>query len=746
MSDSPGPVEAAAHHHHDGPGSKPVSPDLGEKEEVTRGGVMNISADDAIQLVEDVVKDWSEKYMHYTRYIGATNPKHKVKLETTFSLPSQEQPVPVAVARVHFQLNLRTKELSYTFENENVQHGEKIGTLAPGKFEMWLDRIHRDKMEVRKLHALTTPFEEMRLASPAAAYDESESEGEEDDAEKDGVDEEQAGKNWLQVMNGNGGQDTLQVSERLSNIFDAADEESEGLLSHREVADLLYATPLGLTDWDIKLLLTTAHENKVGLIEYKPFVQAAPEIIEALLKRRAAFISRKQPNATVTYEAVELCFADELEETGRTLREQFNAADPNQTNLLPRNAFKSCLLSKPDRFSPQEVQMLMQMVKENESSQVPYDDFIFLMQQLRIDAFHNALVETDVESLRVHLILLIRREEVTRSFQLPIWTLRRVLLSADQLCLSRIQVHVLLSIVKPNEYGWVDVHYFLRICCTVIPLMFDAAKFMEKADLVAKEKADAQAREELEELQGLTGGMASKANKGNEEEAAEDTHAQGLDKEAVEKTLIHHLTTHDEKRSAHHTLEIAVFLNAMKHEQVAQCQLSDSEMRGFIAEANLDEQGEIAYVEHVKTWVPILFEVRKSRVYDGIVSKDWGSESAPLVDLSRFEEVFPVLHGVAPSPYEDSPEKGSHASGTLGGELGTKDSKRGSSGTLRETGEKESRKSSKIMNVARASARFMHNKSISIEQDSGNESKRSSMKQNRGSVRGGGSGSKEPNA
>ena len=32
-----------------------------------------------------------------------------------------------------------------------------------------------------------------------------------------------------------------------------------------------------------------------------------------------------------------------------------------------------------------------------------------LLQQLRIDALHNALVETDVGALRIHLILLARR-------------------------------------------------------------------------------------------------------------------------------------------------------------------------------------------------------------------------------------------------------------------------------------------------------------------------------------------------
>lgn len=32
-----------------------------------------------------------------------------------------------------------------------------------------------------------------------------------------------------------------------------------------------------------------------------------------------------------------------------------------------------------------------------------------LLQQLRIDALHNALVETDIAALRIHLILLARQ-------------------------------------------------------------------------------------------------------------------------------------------------------------------------------------------------------------------------------------------------------------------------------------------------------------------------------------------------
>merc|ERR1712224_926135 len=144
--------------------------------------------------------------------------------------------------------------------------------------------------------------------------------------------------------------------------------------------------------------------------------------------------------------------------------------------------------------------------------QVPYDDFTKLLEQLRIDSLHNALVETDVESLRVHLILHLppRGESFVSEAVLPVWVLRKVLLSADQLCLSRMQIHVILSIVHPSEHGEVDVEYFLRVVCTVIPSMFDAATFMEKASTIQKEKADALAKAELEELQGLTSSLATK--------------------------------------------------------------------------------------------------------------------------------------------------------------------------------------------------------------------------------------------
>jgi len=342
----------------------------------------------------------------------------------------------------------------------------------------------------------------------------------------------------------------------------------------------------------------------------------------------------------VNLEAIDLCYGEEIEEVGRAAREAFAAQDVAGKNTLTRHEFRSCLQSKGERFSNQEVQMLMQMAKEDEYGQVPYDDFSVLLQQLRIDALHNALVETEVQSLRVHLILLMRREGLDHDWVLPVWTLRNVLLHADQLCLSRMQIHVILSIVHPDEFGAVDAEYFLRVCCTVIPYMFDTTVFMEKASTIAKDKADAQAKQELEELQGLSSSLAKRRT---EDEDQEDVQANAPDRDSVEKALIHVGNQADDKHRQ--VLEAGKFLEAMHHEQVLQCQLSDAELRGFIAEAEIDERGEISYVDHIKTWVPILFELRKSRIYDAIFAKDWGSDATHFVDLSQYEAQFPLLPG-----------------------------------------------------------------------------------------------------
>lgn len=600
---------------------------------------------DIIDMVQQELSRWKcENYMHITRALGATQ-FGVVRLQSIFSKPTQEQPVPTAVVCVYFFFHTESGRLTYQFEQESVLHTVGGQSLAPGRFEKWLDRIIGDKLQVRQLQPLATPFEASRLVPPAMPDFPAEVQEESVDDEAE-VGAEKPGTGPLpsqtKAQTFEQAAEALPLSTLLVNIFDAADEEDEYELTHKEVSDLLYATPLGLTDWDIKLLLTTATERDTGRIEYKPFVAEAPGIIEALRGRRADFDARCEHRVQVGMDAIELCYGEEIEEVARAAREAFAAVDTTGRGELPRSEFRRCLVSRCERFSSMEVQMLMQMCKEDDFGMVPYDEFNLLLQQLRIDALHNAVVETKIEILRVHLIQLSRNEGFQDTV-IPIWDLRILLLSADQLCLSRMQIHVILMVVHPDEHGYVDFEYFLRVCCTVIPHMFDAFALKEKAEAIAKEKADELDKKEMEELQGL---QSSLAKRRMDEEDQEDAQANAPDRDAVEKALIHVCNVADEKHRQQPTLDVRRFLEAMRQESVQACQLSDPEMRGLIAEAEIDNVShEIAYVEHIKTWVPIVFELRKSRVYDGILNKDWGFDATHLVSLAAYEEKFPTYEG-----------------------------------------------------------------------------------------------------
>lgn len=615
------------------------------RDELSRNLVIGgVTVESAVKQVEDELVNWKcDKYLHQTRAVEVIDGT-VLQLETKFSLPTQECPVPTAVVCVYFHLDTSTGNLTFRFEREEVQHELEGQGLTAEMHQRWLDRIIANKLQVRQMHHLVTSFEQTRLeASPGRIeyYMQEDSSGVASEAPDSPV-----------SLLGESTQDlTLQskvdVGALLTNIFDAADEEGEFELTHREVADLLYATPLDLADWDIKLLMTTATELETGKIQYKPFLQAAPDTIDALHKRRASYNERlkaqSQNMSLVSEETILLCYGDEIDDVGRAVEDSCRNVDSSGCGILTRHEFRNCLTLHTERLSLQEISMLMQMCEEDDMGNVPYDAFPLLLQQLRLDSLMNSLVETDVAMLRAHLILLACRMGLQSDNIMSIWDLRDVLQGANQLCLSRMQIHVILSIVVPDREYNVDICYFLQVCCTIIPWMFDINVVVQTSAMIAKEKADAQAQAELEELQKLQA-AAIKQKRGADEEVEEDAQAKIPDSDSVEKSLMLFCSQADGKVGRkQQTLAVKGFVEVMSSEAVQQaCQLSESEIRGIVAEAETDERGEVAYAEHIKLWVPIIFELRKSKIYEGVLAKEWGPEEEHLVDLSKYEPQFPI--------------------------------------------------------------------------------------------------------
>jgi len=238
------------------------------------------------------------------------------------------------------------------------------GTIKNGFLENYLDRHIAEKKIVKgSASFLVTDYESTRLKLPDdAEYDGEESAEEAGDSDEEGYAGPKMSIPNIGIMRGSQGElheirpgsggnkhdpemaeavkaalrqagllcDKVEppssVADLLLNVFDAADENNAGELPHYEVALLLGAllAGMGLELWDIQTLLTAAQENEDGLIQCKPFIQAAPEIIEELRRRRLAYNARGLPGVEISPDAVKHCFGDEASEIAAALMELFD--------------------------------------------------------------------------------------------------------------------------------------------------------------------------------------------------------------------------------------------------------------------------------------------------------------------------------------------------------------------------------------------------------------------------------------
>ncbi|PFH38198.1 hypothetical protein BESB_005390 [Besnoitia besnoiti] len=764
----------------------------------------------------DLVRNCTNKYEFSIQFVER-NPTADIFLyRVTLSSPTPQKPVPEAEAHVHFQLrgwflkSLHASQVTgrslddvnaavgnspliaekpdgqppilFWFENQDLKHTPEQ-TLVPGKFERWIDRIVRDKLQLRRQHTQRTAFEVSRMTASGAAIEALLQAQKEacvsaaheaefaaganaqrealsaaaTEAARRAETEARAGQEGILTprMLFETPQEELPLSHVLQKVFDAADEAKEGKLPQRTVADLLLASPLGLQRWDLLLLLASAaHEDRQGYIHYRDFVEQAPSIIRTLRDRRKA--SGGLNPCRVTDEAIQLCYKDEMEDTWRILREVFEGAESSAaaTGKLSRGLFLDCLQSRADRLSSREVTLLMQMAPTDENGSVSFYAFPSMLRILRRESINHAVLEVNRAALGEEILSALNKIGCDEHSFLPLWILREVL-GGTQLCLSRMQIHALLCMLTFDRLGLVHCAHLLEVVCVVAPQLFDCRLFMERAELIAKEAADAAARAEMEELQGLTGKSRRKQSVKepgmHRGDGIEDSEQGELpDKETVEKTLIHLFTVIDDKRRG--VIPVQTFLSAMRYwaagaganpqgaalrsspaqllqpaglleseslreafvgllssagsssagrpasaasaggaagagssgpspspgglgspssgavephggshagaaaaaaerryaDVVASCRLSVQEVTGILAEAEVDEQQqEVAYHEHIRTWIPIVFEMRKSPVFNQLIHSQLeplGAEDggpAPLAATADALEVDP---------------------------------------------------------------------------------------------------------
>jgi hypothetical protein len=468
--------------------------------------------------------------------------------------------------------------------------------------------------------------------------------------------------------------------------------------------------------------MTSAQENDDGFIECKPFIQAAPEIVQALRKRRMAYRARGLPGVEIPLDAVKHCFSEEAHVTANQLTKIFEQMTQEDSTIgrwsegtaersatkgshnrgskgspglalksgagnaiedaseermlvgIKRRFCQDCVTSLPERLSPQEAMRLLQMLPEDEDGFIRVDELAENLEHLRTEAMLNALVESDVLSLRTHLVLRFRHLGLEENGKMRVWVIKQALLQADQVCLTRLQIHVLLCLAEYDAFGLVDIAKFLCMCCAIIPHMFDARLFVETAGHLIQEHAESLRRAENEELAAL--GAARNTKTAQDDEGSQQKVE--VDSDTVEKMLLQVLSLNDDTHRTPPSLTAETIFNILQtNEREVQCtQLSTFELTGFLAEMQSDVDGQVAYVDHVKKWVPLIFEQRKNRLLGRYLEEEaLETLGIELPDIEKLEAMFPLLPpGSHPGRPKDGLRRSRRREGSLDGSRAGSDS------------------------------------------------------------------------
>eukprot|EP00392_Amoebophrya_sp_AT5.2_P017075 g17390.t1 len=437
--------------------------------------------------------------------------------------------------------------------------------------------------------------------------------------------------------------------DKLSNlgeIFDAADEEAEGILRHGDLLNLLEATLCGerstLRPWDIKTIMATIPDKGSGLIDYIKDCDGIPAQVRTVTKRREAYYQRF-PNRIIPanedelpdflafpkiLEAVELLEGDEITETARGVVDACSGADRTSTGYVEREIFLAALEGN-ERVSSQEKLLLMQLIPEvvieagtpapaEQNQKAPskvmcqYETFRTSLAALRTEKVLHPLVETDIGSVRAEIVTAVRKRDLT--VQCPAWVWRDLLMNLQGMVISVVQIHMILCLIPQDlKDGLIDVPTAVQVSVTLLNWYFDPELYHERAHMIQEQTEAEKKRRELEELQEMSGVRKSKAEgEGGEEEYIDL--ALRDNREEIEKNLLAIMQTLDEDKTGFLPAKLVLKQLISDWEQgIPGGGLTNAEKRGFMGECVCEDEEELVqYSKHIKTWIPILFELRKN--------------------------------------------------------------------------------------------------------------------------------------
>jgi len=435
---------------------------------------MVLSHHAARDFITDYVKNWSSSYMFYTKMHKDLGSSLVYKI--IWSKPIPGKPIPDYVAVV--MLTLIDREdgpgVTYQLENQSTIHNGEMPFQ-----EVWLDNVIAEKRAVREslklLDVGTLP--DPRSFVPGEYMAEAEAE-KHANAEEAPIDEEEV-------------QESAQELEQLLiEIFKQADKDGSGSLDHKEFRKVMDTAKIGLNRNDVNILLAEADTNADGQVEYSEFVPIAVEIIQNIRLRQ-----KFQEEQAQLADAAEQAALETVRMTREELQDYMVAAfkefDTDESGALSRTEFKACLQSIKvgnTRLTRKEMNLVLAQADSDNDGTVSYSEFVPLMFDYLVDAIKAGFMSRDFSDLEMYLVGLFSAEDQQGAGTLPRATMKSVLMHADLLNLSRIEVQTLLAEATADanhniDYtAWIDKAVPLLVSMKDPKLMAVRASAIKRAE------------------------------------------------------------------------------------------------------------------------------------------------------------------------------------------------------------------------------------------------------------------------
>jgi Ca2+-binding EF-hand superfamily protein len=411
-----------------------------------------------------------------------------------------------------------------------------------------------------------------------------------------------------------------QLEASLSEMFQQADKDGNGVLDPDEFRSCLRAADLGLTDSDINDVGMNADKNDDGCISYTEFIPTAFQMLVAMLAKQIKTRAESPELAAVM----------------NFLLTNFEAEDSNGSGFLQVDLAKKTIAEAISGLSSVQIYTVMSEAEENSEGTVNYKDFatkaagvLLTMEDVRTQRVweeggddEGAAEEEDdddgmpglpnTSELAEIILSTFQQADTESKGYLEYSEFRNLFLSlSEQLSLTEKDIEFLMDEADCNQDGVIEYNEFIPLCVDLIESMY-----AKTSAQVAEAEADSAAHDAASE--GLLNGMS---------------------REELEGTLMEMFKQAD--KDSNGVLDRKEFRDCMR---AADLGLRRKDINAIAAQTDVDDDGNISYEEFIPTAFEVLVEMVAKQIKQSAESPELAAVEQFL--MTNFEAEDPNNTGV----------------------------------------------------------------------------------------------------